>query len=332
MRWTPTTRRRPSILRPRRVNEVSRMAPYLPETNEIRELVEGALIQLEEASATLRRTRDRIDVDPDRLAQLDARDSRSCTRARAGTAPSLGSSPTCSIACAKSAKGLARSETRRAELGALIEAAAEDYRRGRETGLPRAAARRPLRSEPRSRRACVSSACRTPASGSTWCRNPRGRPLHTATTRIDFLVSANPGQPLRSISRVASGGELSRISLAVQASASHRAGVTTLIFDEVDAGIGGRVAGIVGRRLRALSDARQVLCVTHLPQIASQAHHHISVEKRAAGNETTAVTSPLSGELRVRELARMLAGAEPTSQSLAHAREMLEGRRAPGPL
>ena len=75
-----------------------------------------------------------------------------------------------------------------------------------------------------------------------------------------------------------------------------------------------------------------MLCVTHLPQIASQAHHHISVEKRAAGNETTATTIPLSGEPRVRELARMLAGAEPTSQSLAHAREMLERRRASGPL
>ena len=312
------------------VSEVSRMAPYLPETNEIRELVEGALIQLEEAGAALRRTRDRIDVDPDRLAQLDARLAELHASARRHRAE-----PRELADVLHRLRGerecLARSETRRAELGALIEAAAEDYRRAaKRVSEGRSAAALALGAE-------IQASLRQLGMQNARFRidvvpEPEGPPAPHGNDRIDFLVSANPGQPLRSVSQVASGGELSRISLAVQASASHRAGVATLIFDEVDAGIGGRVAGIVGRRLRALSDARQVLCVTHLPQIASQAHHHISVEKRAAGNETTAITSPLSGESRVRELARMLAGAEPTSQSLAHAREMLERRRTSGPL
>ncbi len=312
------------------VSEVSRMAPYLPETNEIRELVEGALIQLEEASATLRRTRDRIDVDPDRLAQLDARLAELHASARRHRAEPRELADVLHR-LREEREGLARSETRRVELGALIEAAVEDYRRAaKRVSEGRSAAAAALGTE-------IQASLRQLGMQNARFRidvvpEPEGPPAPHGNDRIDFLVSANPGQPLRSISRVASGGELSRISLAVQASASHRAGVATLIFDEVDAGIGGRVAGIVGRRLRALSDARQVLCVTHLPQIASQAHHHISVEKRATGNETTAVTSPLSGELRVRELARMLAGAEPTSQSLAHAREMLERRRAAGPL
>src|SRR5690606_5696653 len=103
---------------------------------------------------------------------------------------------------------------------------------------------------------------------------------------VDFQVSANPGQPLRPLAKVASGGELSRISLALQVTAAHGATIGCLVFDEVDAGIGGAVAEIVGRRLRELSQGRQVLCVTHLPQVASQAHAHMKVEKGSDGKTT----------------------------------------------
>ena len=311
-------------------NELSRMTAYVPETNEIRELVEGALIQLEEASGALRRTRDRIDVDPDRLAQLDARLAELHSSARkhhveprelASVLDRLRREREC----------LARSEARRSELCALIEAATEEYRRAaRRVSESRTAAAEVLGAE-------IEASLHKLGMQNARFRvdvvpEPERAPAPRGNDRVDFLVSANPGQPLRPIAQVASGGELSRMSLAVQASASHCTGVATLIFDEVDAGIGGRVAGIVGRRLRALSDARQVLCVTHLPQIASQAHHHIAVVKRAHGNDTTTVTCPVSGEERVRELARMLGGAEATSQSLAHAREMLRQPSTSGPL
>jgi DNA repair protein RecN (Recombination protein N) len=103
---------------------------------------------------------------------------------------------------------------------------------------------------------------------------------------VEFQVSANPGQPLRPLAKVASGGELSRISLAIQVITAHAARIPTLIFDEVDTGIGGGVAEVVGRQLRALGGNRQVLCVTHLPQVAAQAHQQFKVEKQTDGEST----------------------------------------------
>jgi DNA repair protein RecN (Recombination protein N) len=141
--------------------------------------------------------------------------------------------------------------------------------------------------------------------------------------RIEFLVSANPGQPLQPLAKVASGGELSRISLAIQVATARCADIPTLIFDEVDVGIGGAVAEIVGQLLRRLGGDRQVLCVTHLPQVASQAHHHLQVSKRTAERTTTASIRALDAEDRVREVARMLGGLQITESTLAHAREMI---------
>ncbi len=142
--------------------------------------------------------------------------------------------------------------------------------------------------------------------------------------RVEIAVSTNPGQPLQPLSRVASGGELSRISLALQVVTAQGTGVPTLIFDEVDAGIGGRVAEIVGQQLRALGERRQVLCVTHLPQVACQAHHHLQISKESTATSTRARLQPLSGNGRVEELARMLGGIDITEQTIAHAREMLD--------
>ncbi len=141
---------------------------------------------------------------------------------------------------------------------------------------------------------------------------------------IEFLVSANPGQPPKPIAKVASGGELSRISLAVQVAAAHQTGGSTcMIFDEVDAGVGGAVAEMVGRELHALGQRGQVLCVTHLAQVAGQADQHIQVAKKTDGKQTRTALTPLSAEARVEELARMLAGVEITSAAREHAREML---------
>ncbi len=140
--------------------------------------------------------------------------------------------------------------------------------------------------------------------------------------QIEFRVTANPGQPLRPLAKVASGGELARLSLAVQVActADER---RCMVFDEVDAGIGGAVAEVVGLQLRGLGARSQVLCVTHLAQVAAQGHHHLRVVKLTDGKTTRTSLAELSGQERVREIARMLGGAQITDKALAHAREML---------
>ena len=144
----------------------------------------------------------------------------------------------------------------------------------------------------------------------------------------EFMVSANPGQPPRPLRKVASGGELSRIGLAIQVAASDVAQVPTLVFDEVDAGIGGAVAEVVGRKLRALGEACQVLCVTHLPQVAAQGHAQVAVRKRTSGRSAEVEVHALEGGARQEELARMLGGIEITSKTLAHAGDMLRRAQA----
>jgi DNA repair protein RecN (Recombination protein N) len=140
---------------------------------------------------------------------------------------------------------------------------------------------------------------------------------------IEFLVSANPGQPPMSLAKVASGGELSRISLAVQVAAAQTDTLPCLVFDEVDAGVGGGVAEIVGRQLRALGERTQVLCVTHLPQVASQAHAHIRVAKLTDGKTTRTSLHALTPAERIEEIARMLGGVDVTDKAREHAAEML---------
>ncbi len=144
---------------------------------------------------------------------------------------------------------------------------------------------------------------------------------------IEFLVSANPGQPPRPLAKVASGGELSRISLAIQVAAVQTdalaGSLACLVFDEVDAGVGGGVAEIVGRQLRTLGERAQALCVTHLPQVASQAHAHVRVTKLTDGKTTRTALHPLTADERVEEIARMLGGINVTDKAREHAAEML---------
>ncbi|MGH8335654.1 MAG: DNA repair protein RecN, partial [Gammaproteobacteria bacterium] len=143
------------------------------------------------------------------------------------------------------------------------------------------------------------------------------------TDTVEFQVTANKGQPLKPLAKVASGGELSRIALAIQVVAAQASAIPCLIFDEVDAGIGGGVAEIVGRRLRSLGKKRQVLCVTHLPQVASQAHHHFRVVKETRGNDVLTRIETLDKKMQIDELARMLGGVEITETTRKHAREMI---------
>src|SRR5437879_4455216 len=154
-------------------------------------------------------------------------------------------------------------------------------------------------------------------------QNGNSEPTQHGVDQIEFSVTANPGQPLRALAKVASGGELSRLSLAVQVSCAARE-TRCMVFDEVDAGIGGAVAEIVGRELRSLGERGQVLCVTHLPQVPSQGHHQLRVTKLTDGRTTRTAVSELAAQDRVEELARMLGGIEVTSRAREHAKEMLK--------
>jgi DNA repair protein RecN (Recombination protein N) len=151
----------------------------------------------------------------------------------------------------------------------------------------------------------------------------------TGFDQVAYLISANPGEPLGPIEHIASGGELSRVMLALKASveggrsAKKSDHQRTLVFDEIDTGIGGRAAEAVGRKLKALSHTKQVLCITHLPQIASFADHHFLIEKREFAGRTRTTVRPLEGKERVEEIARMLSGAKLTEASLRNAEQML---------
>lgn len=144
---------------------------------------------------------------------------------------------------------------------------------------------------------------------------------------VEFLISANPGQKPQPLSKIASGGELSRMSLSIQVIASDGSTIPTMVFDEVDSGVGGGVAEMVGRRLQEIGGNRQVLCVTHLPQVASLADHHLRISKVTDGKSTRTGLQVLGKSERIEELARMLGGVEITRKTLDHAEEMLAGAR-----
>jgi DNA repair protein RecN (Recombination protein N) len=141
--------------------------------------------------------------------------------------------------------------------------------------------------------------------------------------KMEFLIAPNPGEPLKPLSKIASGGELSRIMLALKTLLGIADQVPVMVFDEIDTGIGGKVAEIVGKKLQAVSAAHQVICITHLPQIASKGMTHFHVEKQAEEERTLTSIRRLNGQERLEEIARMLGGEKLTPTTLQHAREML---------
>jgi DNA repair protein RecN (Recombination protein N) len=149
------------------------------------------------------------------------------------------------------------------------------------------------------------------------------RATRLGTDQVDFLVTTNPGQPIQSLNKVASGGELSRISLAIQVMTATQKTVPTMMFDEVDVGVSGPTAAIVGSMLQKLGKTSQVICVTHLPQVAAKAHHQLQVSKTTDGAETETAVTALSNEQRVIELARLLGGDKVTDMAKANAKELL---------
>jgi DNA repair protein RecN (Recombination protein N) len=144
---------------------------------------------------------------------------------------------------------------------------------------------------------------------------------------VEFMIAPNPGQPARPLRRIASGGELSRVMLALKGILAQADRVSVLVFDEIDANVGGRMGTIIGEKLRALAAIHQVLCITHLPQIAAFADRHLTIHKQTEKGQTVTTVAVMEGEQRVRELAEMTAGKEVSATALAQARELLEAGR-----
>ena len=304
------------------LNELTDLAGYAPELSPVVELLSDAEIQIHEASQELRRFLDHQETDPQQFEWLESqlaviqqlsRKHRIAPEQLPETAQQIAEQLDAMTHSGERIESLTlecqQLQNRYQELAQALsltrQQAAKQLQTGisktiQELGLPHGqflAEVKPLTSlEPQ----------------------PHG------LDQIEFLISTNPGLPPKPLSKVASGGELSRISLAIQVTTSTDKTTPTMIFDEVDSGIGGGIAEIVGQKLRQLSAKRQVLCVTHLPQVAAQAHQHLFVAKDQQRDITASTVFNLSEQERVQELARMLGGVTITANTLAHAEEMLQ--------
>lgn len=287
---------------------------------DVRELISAAAIQADEALHALRRYRDRLDLDPGRLAELERRiaavmEAARKYRVQPEELPALAQQWRERLDTLEATADPARLAAAAQAARAAFESVAAELTAAR---LP--AARR-LSEEIAAAMQDLAMAGGRFEVALTPCA-----PSAAGVEEVEFRVAANAGQPLRSLAKVASGGELSRIGLAIQVITSRDSAVPTLIFDEVDVGIGGRVAEIVGKLLARLGQDRQVLCVTHLPQVAACADWQWRIAKREQGGETLSEVAPLDDAARVEEVARMLGGVNITATTREHAAEML-GRR-----
>lgn len=148
-------------------------------------------------------------------------------------------------------------------------------------------------------------------------------PSSKGADRVEFMISTNPGEPLRPLAKVASGGEVSRVMLAIKSAMAKRGSLPTMVFDEIDVGVGGRTAHVIAEKMAHLAEKAQILCITHLAQLASRGQNHFYIEKQATNDETRVVVTPLTPENRVFEIARMMGAVELTDSALQHAKEML---------
>jgi DNA repair protein RecN (Recombination protein N) len=302
--------------------EAAALAALDPRLANVAELVESAAIQVGEATDALARAQGSMEPEPGRLAEIEERIARLHELARKHRVPMA---DLCNCA-----EGLRSEREQLAQAGVTIATLAAQ--RERHAAAWQEAATR-------------LSAARAAAAGRLGAKvgalmaelgmaggrfevellaQGRDDPDPNGAERAEFLVSANPGQPPRALRKVASGGELSRISLAIEVATLGMDEVGTMVFDEVDSGIGGAIAEVVGRKLRRLGERRQVLCVTHLAQVAAQAHAHLRVTKSSKRGKTRVEIEVLDTAARRDEIARMIGGIRITPQTLAHADQMLD--------
>jgi len=307
--------------------EIARLAQADPELAATGDLLDTAGVQLDEANNALARYRDALDLDPEKLAEAEAQIAKLHELGRKHRMP---------VVELKN-----HAQTLRDELETLQGAGAALIKLERERGD----VERDYRAATAKLSAARAAAATTLGDKVSGLMDELGMaggrfeveiepsekaaPDAQGLERVEFLVSANPGQPARALRRVASGGELSRISLAIEVAAlgsddASADAIATMVFDEVDSGIGGAVAEVVGQKLRRLGARRQVLCVTHLAQVAAQGHQHLRVAKSSDGASTQTQIEALDAKARRDEIARMLGGVEITRQTLAHAKQMLE--------
>lgn len=282
------------------------------------QMLESAQAELQEAVYALRHYQQRLDTDPQRLHVLEQRIQSVLDTARKYR-----------VAPEQLNDALQRIVARLAELGgdadlAELERQEKSAQQSYLAAAKKLTAARKKSADKLSRE--ITTALQTlamPGGNFAVALLPLDEGVAYGLETIEFQVAANPGVPARSLAKVASGGELSRISLAVQVATSQVASVPTLIFDEVDSGIGGRVAEIVGHLLKKLGKSYQVLCVTHLPQVAAAADQQWRVSKAVENGVTLSHIAVLDGERRVEEIARMLGGIKITETTRKHAAEML---------
>jgi len=298
---------------------ISGLAEHDPALKSINEALESAQIQLDEAIHSLNRYLQKVDLDPARLAEVEERmqalhGAARKYRTEADGLPAL----------------LLETEER---LDALT--ASQNIDALREKVKQEAAAYMKLAKQLSQKRAGAASELGKLVTDAMQDLSMAGGRLEIALTpldeggshgleQIEFLVAGHAGSTPRSLAKVASGGELARISLAISVITSKASFTPTLIFDEVDAGIGGAVAETVGKLLNQLGQSHQILCVTHLPQVAAQGNYHLKVSKSQSGDKTISQVQPLGRIERVEEVARMLGGATITDTTRRHARELLE--------
>ena len=294
------------------------LASYDPALQDVAGLLQSAQAELTEAVSTLRRYVDRVDLDPARLAEVERRMEAvlACARkyrVQPGDLPALLADWQARLAALNASADLAG-------LSARVDAARAEFLRLAEL---LSAGRRRVAGDMGAAVSVLMQQLALASGRFEVALLPLAEGAAYGLEQVEFRVGGLAGQEAKSLAKVASGGELSRISLAIQVLTSRSASVPTLIFDEVDVGIGGGVAEIVGRLLRELGGERQVLCVTHLPQVAARAEWQWQVSKETRDGATLSSIQPLGDEQRVREIARMLGGVEVTDITLAHAGELL---------
>lgn len=285
------------------------------------ELLTSAQIQVEEAQGEIERHIDSFNLDPERLQQVEERlsaiyDLARKHRIRAEELPDF------STRLARELEQLEGGDARLDQLEQQVAQAEAAYRQlAEQLSVKRHKAGNNLTKQVNEQ---LKTLAMENAKFSVSLLPLGDRPGANGLEDVEFLISTNPGQAPRPLAKVASGGELSRISLAIQVVTAQTSAIPSLVFDEVDVGIGGATGDVVGQLLRQLGERGQVICVTHLAQVASKGHQHLQVRKSASKKSAASTLVELGGEAKVEEIARMLGGLNLTEQSLAHAREILQ--------
>ena len=291
-----------------------------PSVRQAAEMLDSALIQVEEASTEMRHYLERVEVNPTRQQEVEERLSTIFEIARKHRIKP-DEITTLHQTLQQEFASLSRTDE---ELEQLEKAVETTYAQLIECANKLSEKRRKGAKQLSKLVDQQLHSLGMPAASLTVQLSPLERPTAHGMEDVEFLIVTNQGQPAKPLGKIASGGELSRISLAIQVITAQTSTTPTLIFDEVDVGIGGAIAEVVGKLLKKLGESAQILCVTHQPQVASQGHQHLFVSKRSDKQQTHTQIDQLTEERRIEEIARMLGGISITERSIEHAREMLD--------